>query len=32
MELIKPDINLDFIGKRKIALFVSLAVLLVGLV
>lgn len=32
MELIKPDINLDFIGKRKIALFVSLAILLVGLV
>ncbi len=32
MELIKPDVNIDFIGKRKIALFVSLAILLVGLV
>ncbi|MGE4343437.1 MAG: protein translocase subunit SecF [Geoalkalibacter sp.] len=31
MELIKPDVNIDFIGKRKIALFVSLAMLLVGL-
>jgi len=31
MELVKPDVNIDFIGKRKIALFVSLAMLLVGL-
>ncbi len=32
MELIKPDVNINFIGKRKIALFVSLAMLLIGLV
>ncbi len=32
MELIKPDINLDFVGKRKIAVVISLALILVGLV
>jgi len=30
MQLIKPDINIDFVGKRKIALFVSIALILVG--
>jgi len=32
MEFIKPDINLDFIGKRKIALIFSALLILVGLV
>jgi preprotein translocase subunit SecF len=31
MELIRPDINLDFIGKRKIALIASLLLMLIGL-
>jgi preprotein translocase subunit SecF len=31
MQLIKPDINIDFVGKRKIALFVSIALILIGL-
>ena len=31
MQLIKPDINLDFIGKRKIAAILSIALILVGL-
>lgn len=31
MQLIKPDINIDFVGKRRIALFVSLALILIGL-
>ncbi|MCK5826142.1 MAG: protein translocase subunit SecF [Desulfuromusa sp.] len=30
MQLIKPDVNIDFIGKRKIALFVSIALILIG--
>jgi preprotein translocase subunit SecF len=30
MQLIKPDINIDFVGKRKIALFVSIALILIG--
>ncbi len=30
MQLIKPDINIDFVGKRQIALIVSLALILVG--
>ncbi|MFO7766354.1 MAG: protein translocase subunit SecF [Pelovirga sp.] len=30
MQLIKPDINIDFIGKRKIALVISLVLLLAG--
>lgn len=32
MELIKPDINIDFIGRRKLAVIVSLAMILVGVV
>ena len=32
MQLIKPDTNIDFVGKRKIALFISIALILVGLV
>jgi preprotein translocase subunit SecF len=32
MELIKPDINLDFIGKRKIAMIFSALLILAGLV
>jgi preprotein translocase subunit SecF len=31
MQLIKPDINLDFIGKRKIAFILSVTLILVGL-
>ncbi len=31
MQLIKPDINIDFVGKRKLALVVSIALILVGL-
>jgi len=31
MQLIKPDINIDFIGKRKFALIVSLVLILAGL-
>ncbi len=31
MQLIKPDINIDFVGKRKIALFISIALILIGL-
>ncbi len=30
MEIIKPGINLDFVGKRKIALIISLVLLLIG--
>ena len=30
MQLIKPDINVDFVGKRKMAAFLSIVVLLVG--
>jgi preprotein translocase subunit SecF len=32
MELIKPDINLDFVGKRRIAVIFSVALILIGLV
>jgi preprotein translocase subunit SecF len=32
MQLIKPDVNIDFVGKRKGALVVSLALILIGLV
>ncbi|MFK5925846.1 MAG: protein translocase subunit SecF [Desulfuromusa sp.] len=32
MQLIKPDTNIDFVGRRKIALFISIALILVGLV
>jgi len=31
MQLIKPDINLDFIGKRKIAAIISAVLILVGI-
>lgn len=31
MQLIKPDINLDFIGKRKLAAIFSIVLILVGL-
>ncbi|NOQ41824.1 MAG: protein translocase subunit SecF [Desulfuromusa sp.] len=30
MQLIKPDINIDFVGKRKIALIVSVTLILIG--
>ncbi len=32
MQLIKPDINVDFIGKRKIAFALSVVLILVGIV
>ncbi len=32
MQFIKPDINIDFIGKRKVAYFLSAAVILIGIV
>lgn len=32
MEIIRPDINLDFVGKRKTAIIFSLVVVLIGLV
>jgi len=32
MEIFKPDSNLDFIGKRKLALIISLVVLAIGIV
>ncbi|APG27215.1 protein-export membrane protein SecF [Syntrophotalea acetylenivorans] len=32
MELIKPDINLDFVGKRRMAVIFSAALILIGLV
>jgi len=32
MQLIKPDINLDFVGKRKAAIAVSLLLIVVGLI
>lgn len=31
MQLIKNDINIDFVGKRKIAIIISLLVILIGL-
>ena len=31
MQLIKPDINLDFVGKRKVAFIISLVVIAVGM-
>lgn len=31
MQLIKPDVNIDFVGKRKLALIVSTILILVGL-
>ena len=32
MELVKPDVNIDFIGKRRYAAVVSVVLILVGLV
>jgi len=32
MQLIKPDINLDFVGKRKLAVALSLVLLIIGAV
>ncbi|MBN2645297.1 MAG: protein translocase subunit SecF [Desulfuromonadaceae bacterium] len=32
MELIKPDINVDFVGRRRLAFIASIALILVGLV
>lgn len=32
MELIKPDINLDFVGKRRLAVIFSAVLILIGLV
>ena len=32
MEIFKPDINLDFVGKRKFAMIISLVVLIIGIV
>jgi len=31
MQLIKPDINIDFVGKRKFALGISIVLILIGL-
>ena len=31
MEFIKPDVNIDFVGHRKIAFIVSVVVILIGL-
>ncbi len=31
MQLIKPDINIDFVGKRKLALIFSVVLILIGL-
>ena len=32
MELIKPDVNLDFVGKRKLAIVISLVLIILGIV
>jgi preprotein translocase subunit SecF len=32
MQFIKPDINIDFIGKRKIAFIISIAMILISLI
>jgi preprotein translocase subunit SecF len=32
MEFIKPDINIDFVGRRKIAFAISLGLILIGMV
>lgn len=32
MQLIKPDVNIDFVGKRKLAFVVSIALIVIGLV
>ena len=31
MQFIKPDINIDFLGKRKIAFFVSLTIIIISI-
>ena len=31
MQLIKPDVNIDFVGKRKFALIVSVTLILIGM-
>lgn len=31
MQLIKPDINLDFVGKRKLAFIISVVLILIGM-
>jgi preprotein translocase subunit SecF len=31
MQLIKPDVNIDFVGKRKLALIVSTVLILIGI-
>ncbi len=31
MQLIKPNTNIDFVGKRKLAFFVSIALILIGI-
>ncbi|PLX80845.1 MAG: protein translocase subunit SecF [Desulfuromonas sp.] len=31
MQLVKPDINIDFVGRRKIAVIVSIALIVIGL-
>jgi preprotein translocase subunit SecF len=31
MQLIKPDVNLDFVGKRNLALIISVTLILIGL-
>ena len=30
MQLIKPDTNIDFVGKRKLALIISAILILIG--
>ncbi|PQP33999.1 protein translocase subunit SecF, partial [Desulfobacteraceae bacterium SEEP-SAG9] len=30
MQFIKPDINVNFLGKRKVAFYISLAMILVS--
>ena len=32
MEIFKPDINFDFVGKRKLAIGISLVLLAIGIV
>jgi len=31
MQLIKPDINIDFVGKRKLALIISITLIVIGM-
>ena len=32
MQLIKPDVNFDFVGKRKAAIILSVVLILIGIV